>query len=162
MKDHFGPTSLSASSCARSLFSLSLSLPSGADLSVSISSVLVHLLSLSHGPRSSARPPVRSPALADPWVPSVGPFSPKPPSHHPRIVVDSAPTTPAKAAPIPTPTPFKLPNAPLALLPPHSCTRSPQHSPRTTRTPRELCRHSPWSCARSAVAVEPSPCLLPR
>jgi hypothetical protein len=61
-------------------FSCPLSLPplplaaSGANLSAPISSACAFFPSLSSGPRLSTRTPIYSPALADRWVPSVGPF----------------------------------------------------------------------------------------
>jgi hypothetical protein len=75
------------------------------DLLSPVLSAHARLLSLSHGPRSSARPLILSLALADPWVPSIERFPPKPPAHDPLVVVESAPTTHVEAAPVP-PWPF--------------------------------------------------------
>jgi hypothetical protein len=75
-------------------------------LSAPTSPALAQLLSLSHRSHLLARPPILSFALADRWVPSVGPFLSKPPVHDLRVAVDSAPTTLAEAAPVPTPTFF--------------------------------------------------------
>jgi hypothetical protein len=135
---------------------------SGADLSAPNSSACTSLPSLSRGPRLSARPPVYSPALADRWVPSVEPIPSELPAHDPRVAVDSASTTHAEAASVPTSALFLAAQHPLALLFPHSRTRSPQHSPSTASASREFHHRSLWSRARSAIAVEPSPCPLPR
>jgi hypothetical protein len=94
-------TRLSAPARPRALLSLS-PLPSGADLSAPTSPALAQLLSLSRGSRLPARPPVRSSALTDRWVPSVGLFPSEPLVHDLRVVVDSAPTTHAEDAPDPT------------------------------------------------------------
>jgi hypothetical protein len=86
-------------------FPHALSLPltaSGADLSAPISSECTSLTSLSHGPHSSARPPVYLPTLADRWVPSVGPFPSEPPVLHTM----DAPTSARFPAQTHTPEPF--------------------------------------------------------
>jgi hypothetical protein len=97
-----GGPRLLAPTRARVLSSLSRPLLSGDDLSALTSSAQAQLLSLSRGSRLLERPPIHSSALADQWVPSVGPFPSKPPTHDPRVAVDSAPTTHAKVALVPT------------------------------------------------------------
>jgi hypothetical protein len=132
---------------------------SGADLSAPISSACMSLPSLSRGPRSSARPPVYSPALADRWVTSVEPF----PSKLPALPAVDAPTSARFPATTHAPEPFLDPAlvhlpfpAQLRLQPSTLALSCSAH------VPMEFRRRSPWSRVCSAVTVEPSPCLLPR
>jgi hypothetical protein len=66
-------------------------------LSAPISPTRTQPLSLYHGSRLPARPSVLSFALADRWVPSVGPFPSEQPVHDLRVVVESAPHVPTPA-----------------------------------------------------------------
>jgi hypothetical protein len=62
-----------------------------------------------------------------------------------------------------TPKPFMDP--PSLTRPPRSVAPSAEHPrplSRSAHVPRKFHRRSPWSRARSVVAVEPSSCLLPR
>jgi hypothetical protein len=146
-KIEFGPSSpvqpsqanLSATDASSHSLPLSLPLPSGANLSVPVSFTHTPYSLCLTGPARQRWLPVRSPALADLWVPPVGFVPPKPPAHDPPIAVDSAQMTHAKAALVPTLAFSSCPILPLALLLPHSCTRSTltltSHRARTHGTP---------------------------
>jgi hypothetical protein len=112
--------------------------------------ILVQLLSLSCGSRLPARPPVHSSALADRWVLSIGPFLSELLVHDLRVAVDSAPTTHAEAAPVPTPAFYSC------LAPARPPLPSFAHS-----QPSELASHCAHAAGSSAVVRCDRTSILP-